>query len=238
MSSIVYTPPRLDWSTLGGIVVLHALLAFAVWHSAPVRPPLMLEQPLMVSLIEAPRPEPAVVPLPPPPAAAPAPRKATPPAPPVLAAPAPTPQTAEIPLVPEPPVLPAPAAEPTPQPTPEPTPVPPPRMPAPRTPIVAEAPAAPVVQAPRFDADYLRNPAPAYPALSRRLGEQGEVLLRVYVEPDGSPSRVELKASSGFARLDSAALNAVRKWRFVPARLGDTATGAWVVVPISFSVRS
>lgn len=94
------------------------------------------------------------------------------------------------------------------------------------------------VTEPRFDAAYLNNPAPAYPPLSRRLGEQGRVLMRVFVDPNGAPAQVELRQSSGSRRLDAAAETAVRRWRFVPARRGREAVGAWVLVPISFSLRN
>jgi protein TonB len=49
---------------------------------------------------------------------------------------------------------------------------------------------------------------------------------------------VQLKASSGSQRLDTAALETVRQWKFVPARRGDTPVEAWVLVPITFSLRS
>lgn len=99
----------------------------------------------------------------------------------------------------------------------------------------ATAPTAPPALEPaRFDADYLNNPAPAYPMLSRRQGETGKVLLLVQVSAHGSAAQVEIKQGSGFPRLDQAALNAVRQWRFVPARRGDTAVAASVVVPITF----
>jgi protein TonB len=91
---------------------------------------------------------------------------------------------------------------------------------------------------PRFDADYLNNPAPTYPSLSRRLREQGVVLLRVYVLPSGSPETVELKTSSGSARLDQSALAAVRRWKFTPAQSAGRSVGAWVVVPIAFSLSA
>lgn len=99
------------------------------------------------------------------------------------------------------------------------------------------APAAPAVSQPRFDADYLSNPAPVYPALSRRLGEEGRVMLRVFVEADGRPSQIEIKAGSASARLDQAAQDAVWRWKFVPARRGADAIGAWVLVPIVFNLR-
>ncbi|MBI2312457.1 MAG: TonB family protein [Betaproteobacteria bacterium] len=95
--------------------------------------------------------------------------------------------------------------------------------------VSAGAPPPPLVP-PRFDAAYLRNPAPPYPALSRRLGEQGKVLLRVFVGADGRPQQVEIRTSSSSARLDRAAKEAVGQWRFVPARQGDQAVGGWVIV--------
>lgn len=96
--------------------------------------------------------------------------------------------------------------------------------------------AAPFVQA-RFDAGYLQNPAPTYPAISRRLGEEGRVMLRVFVESNGLPSKLEIRTSSGSSRLDQSALDAVQRWKFVPARRGDEAVAAWVVVPIVFNLR-
>jgi protein TonB len=89
-----------------------------------------------------------------------------------------------------------------------------------------------------FDAAYLNNPAPAYPLISRRQGEFGKVLLLVQVTPHGTAAQVEIKQSCGFPRLDEAALEAVRKWHFVPARQGDVAVAASVVVPLSFKLNS
>ncbi len=89
----------------------------------------------------------------------------------------------------------------------------------------------------RFDAAYLQNPAPFYPAPARRRGEEGRVLLRVFVESSGLPGKVELHSSSGFTLLDQSALDAVGRWKFVPARRGSEAVPAWVVVPIVFNLR-
>ena len=108
-----------------------------------------------------------------------------------------------------------------------------PTAPAPPAPVVAAAP-APVVTAARFDADYLNSPPPVYPAQSRRRGEAGRVLLLVKVTPQGLPEKVEVSQSSGYARLDEAALAAVRQWRFVPARRGQEPVSASVIVPIEF----
>jgi periplasmic protein TonB len=102
----------------------------------------------------------------------------------------------------------------------------------------ASAPPQPMpVVAPRFDAAYLSNPAPIYPAASRNLGEQGKVFLSVLVTPQGEAQEVRLRTGSGFERLDLAAQEAVRRWKFLPARQGEEAVAAWVVVPVLFSLR-
>lgn len=115
----------------------------------------------------------------------------------------------------------------------------PPQPPAPvqAAPIYV-APAPVTITAARFDADYLDNPKPVYPHASRRLGEQGKVLLRVYVSAAGLAEKVEIKLGSGFARLDQAAEEAVSRWRFVPARRGEQMIAAWVQVPINFQLES
>jgi protein TonB len=83
---------------------------------------------------------------------------------------------------------------------------------------------------------YLNNPPPAYPPLSRRLKEQGRVLLRVLVSTAGNAQDVELRTSSGSERLDRAAIEAVRRWRFSPARRGAETIAAWALVPIVFQL--
>ena len=98
--------------------------------------------------------------------------------------------------------------------------------------------AAQTIVQPRFDAAYLNNPSPSYPPMSRRLGETGKVFLRVHVLPAGQPDQVEIRTSSGFPRLDNAAMEAVKRWRFIPAKQGNDAVAAWVVVPISFSLEN
>lgn len=112
-------------------------------------------------------------------------------------------------------------------------------VPAAKSPPPSPAPAAAatVTQA-RFDADYLQNPAPAYPPLSKRMGEEGKVVLRVFVEPDGRPSQINVSTGSGSPRLDQAALDAVWRWKFVAARRGDEAIAAWVLVPILFNLKN
>jgi periplasmic protein TonB len=98
------------------------------------------------------------------------------------------------------------------------------------------APKEDVVEPPKFGVAYLNNPKPNYPNLSRRTGERGRVLLKVLVDANGLPATVELGTSSGFERLDNAALEAVKQWRFVPARKSNQAISAWVTVPINFAL--
>ncbi|MCC4116792.1 energy transducer TonB [Aromatoleum toluclasticum] len=88
--------------------------------------------------------------------------------------------------------------------------------------------------APRYDAAYLDNPAPQYPKLSRRRGEEGKVTLRVRVRADGRAEAVEIAHGSGHPRLDDAALATVQSWRFVPARQGETPIDSSLLVPIVF----
>lgn len=106
--------------------------------------------------------------------------------------------------------------------------------PTPAPPVVSEPP--PVVP-PRFNADYLDNPKPPYPVLSQRLEEEGEVRLRVWVDAAGAATRVALLRSSGFERLDRIALETVQRWRFTPARQGDQAVAAQVIVPVAFNLK-
>lgn len=109
---------------------------------------------------------------------------------------------------------------------------------------VAEAPAKveaapePVIEPPRFGAAYLNNPPPTYPAMSRRSGEQGRVLLRVLVSESGLAESVQLDSSSGYEKLDRAAIEAVKKWSFIPAKRSNQPISAYVLVPVKFSLSS
>lgn len=109
---------------------------------------------------------------------------------------------------------------------------------APETAAPMAAPAPVSLTPARFDVAYLQNPRPNYPSLSRRLGEEGKVLLRVRVSPQGQPLAVDLERSSNITRLDDAALRAVARWRFVPARRGEESIEASVIVPIVFRLDS
>ncbi|NVO07934.1 MAG: energy transducer TonB [Rhodoferax sp.] len=219
--------PRLSPAALGLVVLAHmgALLALASLRTAPLEIP---DTTLMVELLqpqaEAPQP-PEVKPLKP---------VATTPKPQPVAPAQPLPPAATPVLATESPAAPAASevskAEKAPA-----TPAPP------AAPQAAAAPARNVAAAepstPRFDADYLQNPAPAYPPLSKRAGEEGRVVLKVYVEASGLASKVDIHKSSGSERLDRSAMAAVSRWKFVPAKLGTEAVAAWVLVPIVFSLK-
>lgn len=100
---------------------------------------------------------------------------------------------------------------------------------------VKEAP--PVIELPSSKAAYLNNPDAPYPPLSRKLGEDGTVILRVFVTASGEAGQVQLLKSSGFDRLDDSALNAVRRWRFVPGKRGGVPEGMWFNVPVKFNLE-
>jgi len=80
-------------------------------------------------------------------------------------------------------------------------------------------------------------PAPRYPLASRRSGEQGTVTLRVLVTREGLPARVDVEKSSGSPHLDAAALQAVKAWRFTPARQSQNAIESWMLVPVVFRLE-
>jgi periplasmic protein TonB len=83
---------------------------------------------------------------------------------------------------------------------------------------------------------YRTNPTPEYPIASRRRQEEGMVLLNVSVDAGGFPASVSLSRSSGFPLLDQAALEAVRRWTFEPARAAGMPVFSTVVVPVRFSL--
>ena len=87
---------------------------------------------------------------------------------------------------------------------------------------------------PNAQAPGLNNPAPSYPKLSRRLNEQGQVVIRVHVGADGSARQGEIKTSSGYDRLDQEALRTVMRWRFVPGQHLGVPEAMWFNVPVNF----
>lgn len=219
-------PVRRSLTGVGIAVLCHgALLAAIIGAVGEERPPVVPPQPYMtVSLLTPPAPTPE----PPRPQAPPPQPKEARPTPQPQAAPSPSRKPVERPTLTSAATA-SNAAE---------TSAEPPAPPAAPTPAAAPVREAPVAMVPpRFDAAYLSNPAPAYPSASRRMGEEGRVLLRVQVGADGRPTDVSIAKSSGFSRLDDVARETVlRSWRFVPARQGDQAVAGTVKVPIDFTL--
>lgn len=173
---------------------------------------------------QPPKPEPPK-PLPTPPVPAPAPVKPAPTPAPTPVAPAPVAPVSEAPAKPVPPAPPAPPTPPAPVAPPAPPAPPPPPAPAPRTEV-------------NITASYsASNAKPVYPTMSKRLGEQGTVVLRVMVRHDGTAGSVEVKSSSGYPRLDQSAIDAVKTWRFNPATVDGKAIDEWYQVPIPFKLN-
>lgn len=85
--------------------------------------------------------------------------------------------------------------------------------------------------------DYLRNPPPVYPEISRRLREEGTVWLKTSVNVKGRATQINIVKSSGFDRLDKAAQNSVRQWRFRPAQFAGLAVESMVEIPIIFQLK-
>jgi len=215
MSYALSRPSSIQRSGLLGIVIgLHAGVFLLILAAKTIVPQIM-EMPMMVDMLPAPEAEKAPVAKPLPTArpqtekrhAAPTPAPRTP---------TPTIETTSSNV----PVASAPAP-----------------APAETRPAAAAAPTAEAVSQARFDADTLKNPAPAYPPLSRRMGEEGKVILRVSVNPQGTADSVEIRTSSGSPRLDEAAQKTVRNWKFIPAKRGETAMQSWVLVPIIFKLE-
>jgi protein TonB len=90
--------------------------------------------------------------------------------------------------------------------------------------------------APAQDLKTSQRVEPSYPPTSRRLGEEGTVKLRILVDPSGRSKQVEVATSSGFPRLDQAAMEAVKRWRFVAATNGSSAIEAWTQVSVTFKL--
>ncbi len=194
-------------------------------------------EPVVVQLI-APEPMPVVAPppppapKPPPPAPAPKPQPKPTPAPKPMPKPqaikdsTPAPNAVKGSAEPQPPAPPIEAPTPPAPPTP---PSPPPAPPAP--------PAQPVIRLPDVNAAYLSNPLPPYPSISKRMGETGTTIVRVNIDQEGKVLDIQLKKSSGYDRLDQAALDGIRKWRFKPGTSNGTPQPMWVNVPMKWELN-
>jgi periplasmic protein TonB len=208
------------------VLFTHALLLwFLLQHNLPEAKK-SLSKPMMVSLIAPSAPAPELAPMiePPKPIVEPKPKKVVEKIKPIetpaerfVEAPAEPPQEQEINALQAAPVLES-------------------------RPVPAEQKVEPmvedIVEPPRFGVSYLNNPAPDYPAMSRRAGEEGRVVMKVLVSAEGLAEDVQIEKSSGSERLDNAAMDAVKKWRFIPAKKNNQPLSAYVLVPMKFSLDS
>lgn len=252
---------------LAAVVVAHAGGLFALTQAQQrpeIMPEPMFAVSLVDEVVNVADTGPAAPPAPPQPPTPPEPEPEPPPPepePPPPPEPEPVPEPTPEPPPPPPKPKPEPKPEPKPQPKPKPKPEPPPQPapepraepePQPTPPAPTPAPVAaastapkpnpqadenqPVIE-PRHDADYLNNPNVAYPSISRRMREEGSVMLRVFVSADGRAEKVEVSKSSGSSRLDQAASSSVARWRFVPAKQGQRNIASWVLVPVVFKLE-
>ena len=221
---------------VSSVVLFHVAALWAL-HAGLLQRVVEVVVPVMaISQAEPPPPPPK----PPEPVTPPEPPKTPPPPKPVqpVLTPPTTPQP-PAPTTPEPPaVLSAPTAAPTAPAVPAAAPAPPAPPTPPSPPPAAPAPPPPAkVELPTSKADYLHNPPPDYPRMSKRLGEQGRVVVKVLIGEDGRPQKVELFTSSGFERLDKSAMEAAMRWRYVPGKRGGVAEAMWYQVPIQFTLE-
>jgi protein TonB len=203
----------------GGVILFHAAALWALQSGLLRRAAeVVIPVEILSQFVEPPKPK-SDPPPPPPPPPQPKAKAPPPPRPQAIREPKPTPapQAPVGTTEPPPPATPpAPPAPPTP-------PAPPPAPPAP-----------PAVQMPSSNADYLQNPKATYPAMSKRLGEQGKVIVRVLVGVDGLPKSAEVKKSSGFDRLDEAAVEYIMKCRFVPGKINGVVQAMSYDAPVNY----
>lgn len=106
--------------------------------------------------------------------------------------------------------------------------------------MLASAPAAasPAPAPPRMasSVEYLRPPQPVYPAISRRIGESGLVVLRILIGETGQPEQVTVQKSSGFANLDEAGRQAALRALFKPHMEDGKPVAVFVLVPLNFQL--
>ena len=226
-------------SALAVAIALHGALIAFVLSGALEKPHTEVEPPPVIVQLLTPEP-PLKLESPTPEPPQPKPPKPEPPKPePVKPQPRPEPPRPEQPKTepakpevrPEPVKIEAPATAVAPAPTPVAPPAPP-APPPPPAPSVAKPSARTEVS---ISASYAAaNRKPEYPKMSLRLGEQGTVVLTVMVKSDGSAGDVEVKSTSGFTRLDRAAADAVKTWRFNPATIDGKAVDKSYEVPITF----
>lgn len=207
-------PPRQRQLAVAMLLALHAAVVAALLYAGRLREVAVDAKPLFLAVVDTP--------------ARVAPARALPP--PTRA------QIPPLPLPPPPPTLPLVVAEAAPVPSTVPTLAPEPAAPAARV----EAPPAPAPSQPRTippsAIQYIVPPTPVYPRVSARMRESGKAVVRVLIDEGGLPLTVQLATSTGFARLDDAALAAVRNCRFRPWLDNGVAVAAWANIPIEFEL--
>lgn len=110
-----------------------------------------------------------------------------------------------------------------------------PPMPPDAEPLYAEP--APVEETPVFwNLKLIDMKPPVYPPRCLRMGIEGLVKVRVLVGENGRAQEVTIGKSSGETALDNAAMDAVRDWRFEPARRDGVPVRAWAIVPVEFKL--
>ena len=232
--------PSMRPSALAVAIALHGALIAFVLSGALEKPHTEVEPPPVLVQLLTPVPPPKPEPPPPEPPKPPPPKPEPPKPEPVKPQPRPEPPRPEQP---KPEVRPEPRPEavkiespPAPAVAPQPAPVAPPAPPAPPPPPPAPSVAKPSARTEvSISASYAAaNRKPEYPKMSLRLSEQGTVVLTVMVKSDGSAGDVEVKSTSGFTRLDRAAADAVKTWRFNPATIDGKAVDKSYEVPITF----
>jgi protein TonB len=78
---------------------------------------------------------------------------------------------------------------------------------------------------------------PRYPESARRQGVAGTTLLKIYVSDRGMVENVLVERSAGHPDLDLAAMEAVKQWRFEPAKQGNRPVAVWVMLPVRFALK-
>ena len=245
-------PPATGWgrnaAVVVGVLAVHGVALWALQTGLPRRAPEILVPVEVISAtIELPRPMAVAAPAPPKPVVVEKPVAAKPATP----ARVPTPTAAPTPAPVAPPMPQAPAVV-TPEPSPNaPTaaaaPSPPAALPAARGPVTdaggaasstgTAGPSGPSkIDLPSSDAAYLNNPLPLYPPMSKRLQEEGTVVMKVLVGADGTVKQIDVKQTSGFERLDRAAMAAMKTWRFVPGKRNGVAEAMWTDAPFRWKL--
>ncbi len=217
----------------GAVLAFHALAIWALQSGLLMRAvEMVVPVEVIAQIIEPPKPV-----IPPPPVA---PKEPPPPVKQAVVKPAPpVPQTQALPqiLAVETPT-PAPSA-PAPVQIAAPAPILPPSVPvaAVATPSPVAVPVATAKVLPSTDADDLYNPNQRYPRMSQTMGEQGTVMVRILIGANGLPLKAELQKTSGFERLDQAALDFVMQSRYKPGTLGGKPTEMWMGREVKYILR-